>query len=334
MMKYIYKLIILVYGYIFHTFSSYKSKQVVNNLPAQVEKYRLIKDLQSEKNYPFKVGLYQNQNKHKVVIKIWQGIYKDIPYYDLLHQIQSLKILESVHNRNTSHFPSGIKDIRLPKVEFFIKEKHRLLLGYEYISGNPLSSIHDQDKQIKIYHQVVNYLQILGSYCQTSEKHQLRHKSVIDYLFLSPFLLIAALINNPKDIYLLIKLYVIYLVSSVGFIRSSSKTLVHGDLNFKNIYIKDSELFVLDTEQLSFTYPEYELVTSVSTVSTPDFYKKYITKLIKEYAKQNISSRLKIVFLILNNELHNLSWHASPMINRQWYKKVINLALNIFWHHE
>lgn len=298
-------------------------------LPLDVAGYKLIHKLESQNTSPFKVGLYQDHRGKKVVIKIWQGEYKDIYYFNLVHQAECLSVLNSIHSRIHLNISSKIRHVRTPEMISFTDRNKQAILITEYISGQPLKNIKSAASQIKYYQFILDYLKVISSNCSSKEIDILGKKTLSYYFVIFPIIWTVALLENPKLFILLMKLLPAYFYSGFSLKGNTDLTIVHGDLNLNNIYIKGKNIYLLDIEQLSYTFPEFEYASSLSALNTTAPFKEYIAHQIKKTAQLNQYSKRRLVFSLLNCQVHNLTWYA-PQKHISWFKKLITYTLNQF----
>ena len=322
------KIIDIAIGYIYDRIFANSIRENYRHMPKIIDSYALIKDLQPDKNYPFKVGLYKEKHGHKVVIKIWEGRNRNIHYYDLIHQAEASRVLNILHDRLINKLPMDLKYISTPKFIDFKNEKNRLIFVSEYIVGYPLGSIKSDKTQWEYYQKVVNYLNFLGENLSNKELSflRLRRKTIKDYIKLFPFLVAVAIFEHPNLLIDICKSSLYFLLSIRAFINYNKLAIVHGDLNLKNIYIKGKYTYILDVEQTILTYPEFELVTSLSTLGITPSMRRRLYSEIENQAKKSSDIARRLGLLMINCEIHNLTWNA-PNENIIWYRKMLNFGV-------
>ena len=322
------KLVNIIFSYLYNSLFEKRFRDVPRQMPQHIDRFKLIRDLQPEKHFTFKVGLYQDPLGLRVVMKIWTGKRKDIHYYDLLHQLTSIQILNNVHDRVAHILPPKYKALSIPNVAFSRHEKHKLILGTKFILGKPLAKVHDSRRQIQIHNQVVGYLRFLGRHMTRLEVSQFRHKLIGEYLCILPLITIAAIFEHPNlflDILRGIWVFVKNISAFTGYYQS---TLVHGDLNFRNIYLRGKKIHILDVEQVSYTYPEFETVTSISTMGISHGLRNRLFSRISAKSKKDPNYTKRVSSLMINCEIHNLTWNA-PRENVIWYTNLLKKGISL-----
>jgi len=291
--------------------------------------YKFIKDLRPQLSARVKTGLYSDNRKHKVVIKNWQGKIKDISYLNLKSETNSLASLNSIYDREYSKLPQSLKFVKIPKIYQTKNSLNQLTLISEYKAGKPLSDVKSVKSQHKFYRQVLSFLDFLSKKATPREIKLLRRKTLPHYLCIFPLIWITAVIQNIKLFPLLLKVLPIYLITGLSNLDQTRTQIVHGDLNFKNVLVSQKEISLIDCEQTCFTFPEFELASSISALNTPQSFKDYIIKTIISKSRKSQIKKNQLTFALLNCHLHNLTWHA-PAVYVEWYKKQLYFALDMY----
>ncbi len=290
-------------------------------LPTQYKSYKLLKSL-SLKGFPFATGLYQDNFKQQVVIKFWEGKTKNIYYFNLLHQIEVMQVLTKAQNRLAKSERFGFS---LPKYIDSYKSKNRIILVMEKVIGKPLENITSPKSQFTIYKSCLNFLSALSARLNSKEKEIVTTKSVWDFLLLYPFVLLTALIVQPKLLGLLLRGTPAFILGIPSLLKLTPDTLVHGDIHPDNILVSDRNKFsLIDVENMRLCYAIYEPVSTVSLKGNSKEFKKLV---IKHYLKTSTSLKA-MVLLIVNNATHNLSGDKNPA-GIASYKQALNLAFKI-----
>ncbi len=298
-------------------------------LPDRVGQYRLIKDLQPEKDYPFKIGLYSNRNGKRVVGKIWQGSQKNLHYFDILHEIDAMSTMASLQSRVSEKLPRNLRSIRTPQLIKVISGPGELMYFSEFMKGTPLSKLKSAHQQLKKYEQCVEYLRTLTQYCTPQEKQKLGIKTATDYLWMFPLIFIATIFKRPRRIGLILRGGLVFLTGYLSIRNRPSDSIVHGDLNMDNILLDGKNISILDMEQMTITFPEYELITLISSRRNRRDFLSYIFDDIT--AKCHRDRKYARVFstLLVNCSIHNLTGN-SIKDNVQVYFRRLDLGIKLF----
>jgi len=313
-------------GYLYDAFVGNTFRLTPRKMPQKIGKFRFIRDLQPDKNYPFKVGLYKDLRAKLVVVKMWEGKRKNIHYFDLLHQIETMKILNLLHEKLVSKIPRKIKFVSIPKFIDVIKAPEKLMLISEYIDGKPLASLKESKKHWEYYQKSIDYLKFLGEYANFDGEKKIKRRTIKNFLTLFPLLWLTALVEHPGLWLELTKALAAFLRSTNAFYNYNEGTIVHGDLNLKNIYISGKRTYILDVEQTTVTYPEFELVTSLSTLGITNTLRKRLFIQLEKNAQKDRKLAKRLSGLIINCEIHNMTWNA-PEENILWYRKMLNYGI-------
>src|SRR3989337_1316797 len=91
-----------------HSSLSNRNSRRKITLPDTIGGYKLIKDLQDDKSYPFKIGLYK-KGRRRFVGKIWEGRFKNLHYYNLINEIVASYTLSTLRERLSGKLGSDIK---------------------------------------------------------------------------------------------------------------------------------------------------------------------------------------------------------------------------------
>jgi len=295
--------------------------------PERVKDYILVRDLQPEKHYPFKIGVYQNTQGEKFVIKVWKGI-RNIHYYDLQHQISVLRVMNAVTERESKRFPKGIIQVKWPRLIEVIEMGDMTAVVTDFINAKPVESIKDLDTQWNYYINVEKYLNYICTKLKIDEINEIKRKSLINFLFLLPAITTLAIIENPKKTLLILNAVINMVRAIPAFINYNKYALIHGDLNYGNIMVNEKDVYLIDVEQTNVSYEEFELVTTLSTLGNTPRFKKRVTEKILANAKTDSELSQRLGFLMLNCEVHNLTWNA-PQENKDHYLELIDFGIKL-----
>lgn len=299
-----------------------RKKRIV--LPQKVENYSLVEDL-SPRAFPFATGLYEDAKKNQVVIKVWTGKVRNIYYFNIIHQIEMTKLLTEVQDRflkeNTSSFT-------LPKFISASIQDHEVYLIMEKVTGESMEEMSDSKRQFEIYSQLLEFLQKLSTYCTPEERKKITVKSAKDFVFLYPVILLAAIAMHPNLCLKLLKGAPYFVLGIPELHAMKADCLVHGDLHPDNILVAGkNEFYLLDTENMRFSYPVYEPVSSVSLKGNTQEMKNLVIKHIIQPNK-NTKWHKAVSALMVNNITHNLTGDIDP-VSVKSYLKIFNLATGV-----
>lgn len=293
-------------------------------LPFKIGKYRFVKTL-SLKGFPFGTGLYSDKTGKKVVIKIWNRRIRDIHYFNLIHQIEVMKTITDVLNRVSKQDNFGFST---PK---YIDSKilnNKIILIMEYVDGKSMQSIVSASEQFRIYKKCLSFLKLISSELNNDEKKIITTKSVTDFVFLYPLILLTAIFMQPRLIYLLLKGAKTFLFGIFPLSKFKPDRIVHGDLHPDNIMITDNNKYsLIDLENIRLCYSEYEPITTISLKGNSPEFKDLVTKKYLNYKKFDPDKKKAVDLLIVNNSTHNLSGDRT-IEGVKSYKEAFALAFN------
>lgn len=294
------KLVTILPYYLHSAVGHWLGKDFSRPLPSQIAGYFLLKRL-SSKNYPFGVGLYRKAGK-RFVIKFWLGSCRSRHYFALRHEITVVSTLSS------SQKPSPVFPV--PYVET-IEQKSCLGLVTDYVKGRPLSSVGHVSSQVSSYLRCVDYLRRCRPVSAIPTKHWV-------YILLAlPFITAAALINSPGNAVEILKGVVKILTNLSALAKSRDLVLVHGDLHLDNIILSGRKFHLTDFEQSVFTYPQLELITTLSSIRNPAGFLSAVQRLLPHTPSTSA--------LLAYNSIYNLTGHL-PAANMAHYAKLLRLA--------
>lgn len=268
-------------------------------LPKTFKGNILKKDL-STGTSPFSVGLYlEGKSNKKVVIKFWQGSLKDLHYFALLHETDTIKALTSAQSKLN---PSKSKGFIIPKFVQSGTYNNGLYLISEFFEGRSISDLSDKEKYT-IYKNCLHFLKELGQVCNREQKSKISTKGILDYIFLYPLFLFSVYLRHAELRNTIFKGVPVFLSGIPKILQWKSDHLVHGDLNPHNILVSDKKMAVLDVEQMRFSYPEYELVTTLCIKKYSINFKNMI---VQDLLRKRMDKKA-IATLLVNASTHNLT---------------------------
>jgi serine/threonine protein kinase len=244
--------------------------------------------------------LYRERKSGKrIVIKFWQGSLKDLHYFALLHEADTIKALTSVQSKLG---PAKSKGFIIPKFIQSGKYKNGLYLISEFFQGRSISDLSDR-KKYTIFKDCLQFLNELGKVCDHKHKSKISTKGIFDYIFLYPLLLVSVYLRHAELRNTIFKGVPVFLSGIPKILQWKSSYLVHGDLNPNNILISGKKLAVLDVEQMRFSYQEYELVTTLCIKKYSNNFKNMI---VRDLLRKKMDKKA-IATLLVNASTHNLT---------------------------
>ena len=134
----------------------------------------------------------------------------------------------------------------------------------EQAKGKPITETMSAHEQFQAYKKVINYLHFLGDYATPEERESITRKSRSYYLSIYPIIFTVAILRHVSHLSeLALGLY--SFINSLQYMNQHSLMLSHGDLHTDNILQENGKLTVVDLEQGTFTYPEFDTVATLSS---------------------------------------------------------------------
>lgn len=308
-----------VFNIIYTYFLSSVLNRTTNDLvlPKNFEDYKYLKDLRTFPKQSFAVGLYENKNGDKVVMKKWSGKIPNTHYYNLKHEINIYKTLSKYINSQS--------DVSFPSYKFSEEKNNSMTLVTEFFSGKSLKNYKGQLKQGDIYDKCVMFINEIGEKLNSEDRARIRARSPKSYLLLYPILFTAAFYQNPKMIRSHFRSLLLFIKYSYLLRRNTKFSLVHGDLHQENILINGSKIKIIDLEQVMFTYPEFELATALGSMHNSfEFSQQILLKtedLFKEDSLRHRYFTLMSIFCMTYNFTEKLK-----VENLKSYKRLLDFV--------
>lgn len=258
-------------------------------LPVTHSGYRFVRRLQ-KKIYPFAVGYYENKKGQTIVIKVWQGFWKNRYYYDLLHEALVYKTLAAVIKRTKRKIPEQLRGIRIPSEVTLSVRSGQLILTREFVNGTLLLDSGGFATQFFQYKRCLGYLRFLSNYLTSSERKIIGEHGVFYFICMYPMLTAVAILKNPDSAGTILTGAITFFKNIPSLLSYETKTLVHGDLHSENIVKTRKDISLLDLEQMMYTVPTAEHVTTIISPKTSHPFREYVKSLLQD--EINIDVRL------------------------------------------
>lgn len=204
-------------------------------------KYKLIKsfDKFSDQKFSNHVGLYKDPLGKKVIIRRFNYRFKNLKYFQILSEVNLLKLLNSVRNKQNIHFPKLIQ---------LDQKKGEINLVREYFKGKRLNNF-DSHTKVKILKRCMD---LLGTYSEELLKKtdfQLPKRSPLEMMLFTPFYFLKSVLKDKANFKLYVKLVLIFYKSCFSLNLFNGKYVIaHRDLHSDNILINGKKIQILDPE--------------------------------------------------------------------------------------
>lgn len=298
-MKYIY----LLNDYL-HKFFGKDNRKSNYALPKKILNYRFVSNLRPQKTYPFLIGKYVSPKGKSVVVKVWNGNYKDHNLLNLERESRILKAFTKIANKNKNDTNSLL--VVTPKYIGVHKTKTRYALIMEYVGNKRLSFVNDSLKQKKIFVQVLEHLRKFSKSLSNDDLKSIGVKSRFSYLWQLPVIFMLAMKNNQKHRSKLWKAFILFAKYYPKALRSDSRVIVHGDVQVENIHLFKQKVYIFDFEQTRVDHLMSELVTGISR-KNPHSINSYIKDTIIALIKSNPDNLPQFIVTGTNHVIHSLS---------------------------
>lgn len=221
------------------------------SLPAEYNGFRLHTVLVSS---PRGIGVYENNQGHKVLIKIWRGPVQTYEYYQLMNEIRLYMLLHGVLDRIGSSLEEKYRHICIPRLlEKEISPTH-ILAVFEYIENCiHLKDVTPFSKKYETFNLAIDFWKYIGDQFNASEKSQIPRRTLSDTLFAYGVSLVYAAIRYPREIPTLIRTIPMVLQAVPPLASHWHEGLVHRDFHFENVLVNKEGVVIIDFGDNAFT---------------------------------------------------------------------------------
>lgn len=216
-----------------------------------IEDYKLLKAIKKENGYIDSfVGCYE-KNEKRFFIKTFKVDKRGFGNYFVIDEWIISNVLYDILKSKKSL-------IRTPKPERLIASDEFVSIVYELVEGKTLG-LFTETFQAEVLVKVINELKKV-SYLLTKEEIKLfPRRSRFFYLASLPYLSLLTFIKIDKDFRLVIKAFLSTFTMLIMQKTNKKLILAHRDLKPRNIIVKDSKIYLIDTGRLTLTIPGYDL---------------------------------------------------------------------------
>lgn len=305
-----------LYPLLFLNLKEYILKHFAKSAPCQFPKrvgsYRFdspIKKFGPRQSYM--LALYKNGEGKKAVAKMRSAKIKGYHYYSLLNEIHIYELLNSAVERTMDRMPKQFRQMHIPQLIKKVETKDCLIALIEFIEGETAENL-KPDQKIKLYLKTVDFIDFLGNQLTDAEKKQISQRTAINYILLYPLLLTKAMFTYPRAIPYLFRGAIFFIKSFPIVSKNLRYTLVHRDLHFQNIIIKDDRISLIDLQHCVFTEALHEFITTLRYRWKEDrFYTLCLSEIKNRYSKRKEFENLFKAYTI-NSVTHGLTGRNFP----------------------
>ncbi len=292
------------------------------DFPETIGNYKFIEKLKKEgPKKSYQLAVYTDPNGKRAIAKMRSSKIKGYHYYSLKNEIEVYKVLNVVVSRERSELEKKFPNIKIPKLIKSEETENGLILLTEFVEGEPTIRLNPREKVV-IYFSMADFLCFIGTKLTDDERSRISTRSVLDLLFLYPFLLVNSLVNYP-----LYSLYLlaggVYFINSIPYLNKKRReVLTHRDLHFYNILKSGDRLALIDLQQCVFTELFQEHVTILRYYWKEDaFTSLFVSEILKRYGNDQ-SIFFVIRGLIVNSITHGFTDKSFP-------KEIVNKSVDL-----
>ncbi len=267
-----------------------------------MKKYKVIKKIKSSDR--FNVYLAKNDQKIKVVIKSVVKL-DDKKSIQLLNQeLDAYKFL-SRYNK------LGIK---FPKLIDYYKKDDRLYIVTEYINGKRLSQT-PKDKQLLCKIKVINMLSKSVLIREEIVSSQIRILNTLNIIVSLFYFFIKCSVNNYVNVFEYSKKY-IFCLSNFRNLLTRKIVIVHRDIKNENIILKDSNLYLIDLEQVVLSHKEFDF--NMLYIREGDREKEYLRSKYPERYNKALIYYICFSYVSSNNYVNRYYKNYLKILNNKY----------------
>ena len=220
-------------------------------LPQSIGEYHLQQQYEKADNTAsLAVGVYTNGGK-KFLVKRWEGKWRDLNYYFLLHEFHSAKVL-SAHAARLEQV-----DIAVPAPVSCTQENDSLSVIFEFVEGASVARL-SLDEQALVLERVLHVLDQISDQLTHDEKSVIGIRQPIFFVLVGTMFSVLAILANPKRIGLIFTTWRECVTGLMG-LTQKKLALAHRDLTPDNLLKNQDTVYILDCETVALTLPGYDL---------------------------------------------------------------------------
>ena len=285
-------------------------KNLKPTFPKNIGDYVFIKPFRKigpRKSY--ELAIYQNKQGKKAIAKMISAKIKSYHYYSLLNEISIYNTLNSATARLKKNIPVQYIDVYIPRFINTYEDGFRLISLVEFVEGEVVQN-HSAEKKLELYIKITSYLNYLGENLTKAEKSQISERKSLNYIVLYPILAVKAVITHPYSFPYVLKGMVRFLRNIPILLKESRSSLIHRDLHFKNILKCENGHALIDFQQMVFSEPLHEFITTLRYfwygAKRKEFGRLLLSEIIKKNAKRKKFNELFQSYAI-NSVTHGLT---------------------------
>lgn len=320
---YIQFVLVSVLGYAIESLGLVAKKRSV--LPQHIADYELLDILRKpgDATNAFSVARYKNKKDQIVIVKMWQGGFKNFSYHTLKNEMIIYQQLTEVQKRLATKKPKKYKNISIPKLIFSRETKSSLLIAVQYVEGSDLRSV-PSEARFDVYQKAVSYLRFLEKHMSQTERRKITRRTPQENIAIYPLVLLKAIMTHPKEAVIFMQGVPLFVRNIPVMLKSKTYILTHRDLHSNNILKHRGKVSIIDFEFAIDTDPMYEFInTLVCMWDDKVFCKKLLEKLVEE----NKNSTEYIRALIVKTVTHYLTDKRLTLQKERSFFQALSFAI-------
>lgn len=230
----------ILYGH----FSNFIFREKINlkEFPI-IQGYKLVKPIRIQNgDDQNSVGIYQNKNKEKVIIKSLSYKKNILAANQLRHEGTILNLLQSYE------YSSGTKKVKFPKLYEIIENPGSISLVMEFITGEPIAELTTATK-LTLLNDCVNTFEKVTAGVSSDLLAKLPKRTKLFMMTTFPGYLLMALRQNFELLNLLLKVtFQFYKYSVISLFKQSKYILTHKTLHGDNIIVAEYSATIIDPQ--------------------------------------------------------------------------------------
>lgn len=220
----------------------FREKINLNEFPV-VQGYKLVKPIRIQSgDDQNSVGIYQNKNGERVIIKSLTYKKNTLAANQLLHEGAMLSLLQ------TYEYSAGTREIKFPKLYEIVEDPGSISLVMEFITGETIAKLATETKLTLLY-DCVNAFEKVTIGMSSNLLAKLPKRTKLFMIITFPGYLLSALRQNLKLLGLLLRVtFQFYKHAVISLFKQSRYVLTHKTLHGDNILVAEHSATIIDPQ--------------------------------------------------------------------------------------
>lgn len=305
------KLVNMVWAEFGAIWDNFRGVVTVPHLPARLDGYTFVRNIQPDKVGPIAVGVYTDGQGQQIAVKVWEGRYKTRAYYEMFHEIVVMSTLADFAKRNRRRIPAKLRHVHVPEVVWYELAPKKLLLATAWSSGD-LFKTATSEQQIALYEQCRQYFGVLSGFVTPAERKIFGDKTRNYFFCLYPVIILTACFRYPELIPAIVS-GALHTLGGFRYLASElEQGLVHGDLHGSNILWNSRETVIVDTANVMWSYAIVEYLATLASPLTPKALEAYVAHTVRTRLNSTVKQRLAGRFVAAFVGIFDLTIRLTP----------------------